>query len=91
VIANAYVIRAGETKHGINPRWRKSQFIQAAIATIYPHILPDHLNEVHLTTRVNIRLLSDPAFTTFQKKYSRRGVSRQAVMKALEMMRRANS
>jgi hypothetical protein len=93
VIANAYVIRAGKTKHGTNSKWRKTQFIQAAITAIYPNSLPSaEPNHVELTKAVNARLKSDPDFSGFRKKYGDRArVTRQAVLAALRILRQANA
>ena len=92
--ANAYVIRAGEKpRYGKpNPTWRRSQFVQAAIVADYPHgPLPDKLNHTKLTDAVNARLRSDPAFSAFREEYPRLGgVTRQTVITALRMLRRAN-
>jgi hypothetical protein len=93
-IANAYVIRGGEKpRYGSpNPNWRKSQFVQAAIVADYRNgPLPDKLNHTKLTDAVNARLRSDPEFSAFREKYPRLGgVTRQAVIAALRMLRRAN-
>jgi hypothetical protein len=92
--ANAYVIRAGKKpRYGTpNPKWRKSQFVQAAIVADYPDgPLPDKLNHTKLTAAVNARLRSDPAFSAFREKYPRLGgVTRQAVIEALRMLWQAN-
>jgi hypothetical protein len=91
VTANAYVIRAGKTKHGINPRLRKEQFVQAAIAAEHPHHLPDNLNHTDLTKAVNRRLQSDPAFAVFRENYRHVKITRPTVIAALRALRRANS
>jgi hypothetical protein len=91
VIANAYVIRAGKTRHGTNLKWRKTQFIQAAITAEYPNRLPSSKpNHTRLTEVVNARLRSDPAFSVFREKYGRAGVTRPAVIRAWRTLCRAN-
>jgi hypothetical protein len=106
-IANAYVIRAGKKpRFGLgqpNPKWRRSQFIQAAIVADYSNgPLPDKLNHTKLTDAVNARLQSDPAFSEYRegsaakkgmparRGYGRTPVTRPAVIRALRMLRRAN-
>ena len=76
--SQAYVIRAGEKpRWGTpNPKWRKTQFIQAAIASEYPNGLPlAEPNHERLAKAVNARLQSDPVF---RGKYGKAGVSRPA-------------
>jgi hypothetical protein len=89
---SAYVIRAGaKPRWGApNRNWRKEQFIQAAIVADHPHGLPEGLNHTKLTTAVNARLKSDPAFWRFRDKYPGTGVTRPAVIAAMRMLREAN-
>ena len=89
--SQACVIRAGEKpRWGTpNPKWRKTQFIQAAIASEYPNGLPlAEPNHERLAKAVNARLQSDPVF---RGKYGKAGVSRPAVIEALRVLRKANS
>src|SRR5262249_27219357 len=91
-LGDAFVVRAGATKHGPNGKWRKEQYVQVAIMAYYPGgSLPTELNHARLTDAINVRLRDDPAFATFREKYPRCWkVTRPAVIAALRMLRHAN-
>jgi hypothetical protein len=84
---SAYVVRAAKTKYGPRPGWGKIEYAQIAITALYPVALPKSTNHSALERRVNEVLLEDPDY-----KASGRGkVSRQTVLRALQILRAANS
>jgi hypothetical protein len=80
ISGNAYVLHPGRApRHGPR-RWQKIEYAQEAITARYPNTLPDpeHVNFSALTKWVNKRLRG------------RYNVSRQTVMRALQVLRAAN-
>jgi hypothetical protein len=96
---NAYVISAGEDRHGHPRPWGKSEYVQAAIAALYPDILPRNVKKSKLTKDVNERLALDPGFQMsglgpkLNPNWQTNGyhaVDRRTVGRALQVLRAAN-
>ncbi len=87
VLANPHVIKASKSSYGPRPRWGQIQYAQAALCVIYPNGIPANVNISALTRRVQAQLNEDRAYHEMHFP----PVSRQTVMRAIELVRAANA
>jgi hypothetical protein len=84
--ANAHVITASKTRYGTRS-FGKRGYAQAAILVLYPAALPEHVNKLQLTDKVNKVLAGNP-------KYRATGygeLGRMTVIRALNELHAANA
>jgi hypothetical protein len=81
-----HVIRASKTRHGPRAKWGRLQYAQAAIAMLYPDVVPDNINQAKLVADVNARLNSDPKYRDTGFGY----LPRTTVLRALKVHLAAN-
>jgi hypothetical protein len=86
--AGVYVIRAARSPYGPRPRWGQVEYAQGAIAALYRHgSIPRNVNVSALTRRVQDYLDKD---SIYRAAGFSRPVSRQTVLRALELLRKVN-
>jgi hypothetical protein len=86
-VFNAYVIRAGQTKHGARTEFGQAEFVQTAIADLFPNGLPKHVNHSGLFRDVEGSLNRNPDY----RAAGHRSLHRTTVLRVLRTMREANS
>jgi hypothetical protein len=86
--ANAFVIRASDTRYGPQKRWGPREFAQAAIASLFRTSIPSHLPGIsRLTRQVNELLQKDCGYRSV---YGVKKVDRRTVERALDTLQRGN-
>ena len=84
--AAATVICAKRTKHGPRPEWGQREYVQAAIANLYPIAIPPNLNHSKLWRDVVDWLSNNPDYCAAP----RSPLSRPTVIRALRDLRQRN-
>ena len=93
--ARGRALNAAKTKHGPRPTWGPLEYAQDAITALFPVDIPRNVNKSGLCHAVNEHLARAPAFQAtlhgqLSPRTGKRELSRQTVMRALEMLRAAN-
>jgi len=81
-VPNAFLVRAGKTKHGPRRHWREWEYAQFAIQTLYGPRPPKNVNRSKLTHDINDWLRRNPDYQST----GLGPISRTVVLRVLDLL-----